>query len=182
MNGFRLRLSGRQVCYVTLAAITLGQAGCLVAAVGAGAAGAGAAGYFYAQGKVCDEFSASFDEAWAATLKAMGELSLPIKTQLRDTNLSGDLESVTSDGEAIRIHIETRPAKIPADGSISKICVRVGTWGDYPVSEKIIHQVSAHLAPPKAVPVPSQAWSGPPPSQPASVEPPLLGAPEPVKR
>jgi len=182
MNGIRLQFSGRQVCYLALAVITLGQAGCLVAAVGAAASGAGAAGYFYAQGKVCDEFTASFDDAWAATQEAMSELSLPIKTQARDTNLSGDLESVTSDGDVIRIHIETRPAKIPADGSISRICVRVGTWGDYAVSEKVIHQVEAHLAPAKAAPAPNQTWSGQAAVTPASAEPPLLGAPEPVKK
>jgi len=142
------RISTRSlVVFLLLAAWAIGQGGCLW--VAAGAAAGGAAGYAYYQGKTCHSFAANFVDAWVATHTALGELGLPILKEERNEG-SGVIKSQTSDGDRIRIALDAIPSRIPAEGMLTRICIRVGTFGDHPVSERVLNQVGAHLAPASA--------------------------------
>jgi len=150
--------------YLLLAAGTLGSAGCLAVAA-AGAAGAGAATYVYIKGKVCQDYPASFSDAWAAVQKALQEERFPLVSNENDGK-SGKITTRTTDGTTITIDLEVLPSRIPAEGNLTRVCVRVGLLGDEPLSERLLARISSHLAPPGTPPVavptagaPEPAWS-----------------------
>lgn len=155
--------------YVLLAVLALANSGCLL--VAAGAAGGTAVCYAYLKGKVCLTYNATPDDTWAAMRTALTDLGLPIFEAEYD-GVHGKLESRTTDGDAIKIHLDTIPSRIPAEGLLSRVCVRVATFGDQQVSACILDQIGAHLAPPSLSVV-----TGPPPL--ADVPPPALPAPAP---
>jgi hypothetical protein len=161
------RRKGAWVClaYVALAALGLGNGGCLL--VAAGVAGGAAAGVAYWNGKVPEYFNANLDDAWAACRTALGELGMPVVGEERDAE-GGCIESRTADGDKVRVSLQVVGSKIPAEGPLTRVAVRVGVFGDHPVSHRILGQVSAHLV---AVPGP----------QPAP-EPPTLHPPQPIQQ
>jgi hypothetical protein len=184
------------LAYGILAAVALANAGCLAAAAGVAAGGA-AAGYAYYKGKVNQDFSASLDHTWAATLTALGELGMPVVSQQRE-NSSGVIESRTSTDDPVHVTFDTHASPMPAEGTLTRVGVRVGTFGDSQMSERLLNQISAHLvarlaAPPvvgtsAAAPVQPSSWVSPgsrtniPPSQttgsaPQTAEPPLASPP-----
>src|SRR5207248_580608 len=140
-TGHRLRLSAG---YALLAGLLLVNSGCLL--VAAGAAGGAAAGYAYVQGKLCDSYNAAFSDCWAATHTALTELGMPIESEEHEAS-TGSIASRTADGERVRIHLKTLAAQIPADGQVTRVCVRVATFGDHPVSNRLLDQIGVHLAP-----------------------------------
>src|SRR6266851_7593459 len=144
MDKVRRILRPRLAIGLLLWALAVGQGGCLW--VAAGAAAGGAAGYAYYQGKSCQSFTANFDDTWAATHTALSELGMPILKEERHQG-SGVIKSQTSDADRIRIALDAIPSRIPAEGMLTRICIRIGTFGDHPVSERILYQVGAHLVP-----------------------------------
>jgi hypothetical protein len=190
----RQRKDGKRrprVVHLLLAAAALGNGGCLIAA--AGAAAGGATAYYYFKGKVCQEFPATFHDTWLATQTALQGLQMPLVSNENDGR-TGKLTSRTADETSITIDLEVIPSRIPAEGSLTRVCVRVGTFGDEAVSRRLLEQISTHLAPAHLVPVPAPsagaappAWapsSGPPPGpvRPTTAEtkPPPELPPEPV--
>jgi hypothetical protein len=151
--------------YVALAAVALANAGCLAAAAGVAAGGA-AAGYAYYKGRVSQDFNASLDDTWAATLTALGELGMPVVSQQRDAT-SGGIESRTSTNDTVHMSLETHPSAIPAEGTLTRVGVRIGTFGDAPLSERLLNQISAHLVARLAA-SPQVSASPPGPIQPSS--------------
>jgi Protein of unknown function (DUF3568) len=149
----------RWAAYVLFAVLVLGQAGCLL--VACGVAGGAAAGYCYTQGKVCQTYHADLLDSWMATRTALAELGMPVVTERRDGS-EGYLETRTADADKVRIYLETFPGRVPADGLVTRVSVRVATFGDHLLSNRILDQVSQHLAPADAVPP-----STPPPLAPA---------------
>ncbi len=149
--------------YLALAGLALANSGCLLAA--AGVAGGAAAGYAYCKGKVCETYNANFDDSMAATHTALTELGMPILQTQRD-GTSGFIESRTADGDRIRISLRELTSKIPAEGQITRVGVRVATFGDQPVSDRILDQVGLHLAPATA----SGTQPAPPPATPGVVQ------------
>ncbi|MCS6850648.1 MAG: DUF3568 domain-containing protein [Gemmataceae bacterium] len=147
----------RTVAYIALAGLALGQSGCLLAA--AALVGGAAAGVAYAHGKVCRVYEAPFDHAWAASRTAIAELGMPLIAEQRDHKGSGFLETRMADGERVRIYLEEERRKFPADAPWTRICVRVATFGDLPVSERILEQIGAHLVPIRLAPVPGPGWT-----------------------
>jgi hypothetical protein len=143
-------------------ALLVPNSGCLVAAITAGAAGAGAGGYFYVHGEALHDYNANFDQTWAATLFALKDLQLPVLKADHDKD-SGTILCQTGDGDKIKITLEGRAARIPAEGQWTHLGIRVALWGDTPLSERIIAQIGAHLVPvgPPGPPLPAQ--TGPPP-------------------
>jgi hypothetical protein len=132
----------------------LANAGCLL--VAAGAAGGAAVGYAYCKGKVSATYNAGLGDTMAASCKAMEELGLPILKKSVDAQ-SGCIASRTGDGDKVRIYVDTEAARLPALGPTTRVCVRVATFGDHPLSCQILDQISLHLAPlppdrPPAVP------------------------------
>jgi hypothetical protein len=181
----KLRQKRAWTAYLIVAVAAMCQGGCLL--VAAGAAGGAYAGYAYYQGRICQSYVANFEDAWAATHTALGELGMPVLSEEHQTNC-GVIKTQTSDGDRVRIALDVIPSRIPAEGSLTRICVRVGTFGDHPVSERVLYQVGAHLVV-SPVPCPMPA-SGPPPvaNAPGSdvpiptpgqtVEPPLTSSPQ----
>jgi hypothetical protein len=136
-----------------LAAVgAVASAGCLAVAAGA-AAGGGAVTYFYVRGRVSQEYVATFADTWRATLDAVREQGLPLVSNENDGK-SGKITSRTADGSTITIDLDTVPSRIPAEGSVTSVCVRVGAFGDQAVSERFLAAVSAHLVPVGAGPIP----------------------------
>jgi hypothetical protein len=179
------------IVYVGLALVALLHGGCLW--IAAGAAGGAALGYVYCKGNVCQAYTANFDDAWPATHTALAELGFPITKENRE-NFKGAIECTAADGERIHIHLDIMDSQVPAEGPLTKICVRVATFGDYPVSERILNQIGAHLVPapapfqttpPPLASAPPNVTAPPPPASARGVsasqsgEPPLLTSPPP---
>jgi hypothetical protein len=125
-------------------ALALANGGCIW--VAAGAAGGAAAGYAYYQGKVCQTFNASKEDSWDATRTALQELGMPILAE-DHKDRGGQIDSQTANGERVRISFDTVPSKIPAEGEVTRVGVRVDLFGDHPVSDRLLDQVGMHLAP-----------------------------------
>jgi hypothetical protein len=142
------------VCLL-LAAVALANCGCLVLA--AGAAGGAAAGYFYVRGKLCDVYYAGFDDTWKATHTALAELAMPIlKEEFQGGE--GSITSRTVDGDSVQISVTALESKIPAGGPATRVCVRVATFGDHPLSNRVLDQIGFHLTPataPAMAPLPA---------------------------
>jgi hypothetical protein len=154
--------------YLLLAALALGSGGCLAAAIGGVAAGA-VVGYTYVRGAVGAEFPADFNTAWSATNAALAELGMPVVEPTRTSDITGKLVTQTGDGTKVTISLETRSSKIPAEGPITAIHIRVGLVGDRAVGERIMAQIQLRLE-----------QGVPPPPVPAGVTPvPVAGAPLP---
>ncbi|HKI36125.1 MAG TPA: DUF3568 family protein [Gemmataceae bacterium] len=156
--------------YLALAAVALANAGCLVAAA-AGAAG-GVAGYAYYKGKVCRPYVANVADVHAATCKALQELQLPI---LKDEPgpKGGKIESRAGD-DSVVITLELQDSPVPGQGPQTEVGVRVATFGNEGLSERILDQISFHLVPPGAVPVPPPLGPLQPPPAPAPQPAPAL--------
>src|SRR5262249_41881534 len=88
---------------------------------------------------------------------------------------SGTVESRTYTNDRVQIHLKTQASKIPAEGNLTQVGVRVGVFGDEAVSERILAQVNAHLAVPGSSPNPRPV----PAEQPAGARGPPWPAPRP---
>jgi len=155
--------------WLTVAAIAVAQSGCLAAA--AGVAAGGAAGYAYWQGRVGRDYVANRDDVWNALHTSLSELQMPVVTENRDTD-EDHIESKTADGDKVKIDVTVKKSPIPAEGDISRVSVRVATFGDTVVSSRLLDQVDRHLmpAPSPGTPPPPMALGQP---QPANGAPPL---------
>jgi hypothetical protein len=149
--------------WLTLAAITVTQTGCLAAA--AGVAAGGAAGYAYWQGRVGRDYVANRDDVWNALHTSLTELQMPVVSENRDTD-EDHIESKTADGDKVKIDVTVTKSRIPAEGDISRVSVRVATFGDTVVSARLLDQVDRHLMPATATGAPPPAPVGPPPQTP----------------
>ncbi len=178
-------LEGRLV-FLVLASAALANGGCLW--IAAGAATGGAVGYAYCKGKVCRMYNANFEDVWAATHTALADLHMPIVGEEREGN-SGTLHSRLAEGSRVRIHFDLEHSKIPAEGTVTRVCVRVSTFGDQAVSERLLDQVDMHLTrpgqfmgppEPPLAPTPATAQTWGQPQKPVETAPPPLAAPEPA--
>jgi hypothetical protein len=167
----------RRTWVLLLMLLALANSGCLL--VAAGAAGGAAAGYAYYQGRVGGTYNANFGDTWAATHQALAELGMPIVKEDRKAS-QGFVETRASDGDRVRIYVEAEPSRIPAEGQITHVSVRVATFGDHPLSNRILDQVNLHLAPASATPTapaPPAVSLGPVVQTGASTAPPPLAVP-----
>jgi hypothetical protein len=187
----------RHGAWLALGLATLANGGCLWLAVGA-AAGGTAAGVAYARGKVHEMYAASFDDTWAATRTALTELGLPLLEEKRESVGHGYIRSKAGDDSKVQVYLETEPSQFPAEGPVTRVDIRVATFGNFDVSARVLTQISAHLtvvpsaqppaavlgqsngAPPPGGNVVGAGWTGPTaPPPPANVgaprtpEPPL---------
>jgi hypothetical protein len=178
-----------RVAMVTFAALGLANCGCLL--VAAGAAGGAAVGYAYYKGKISEVYSAGLDDSWAATRTALAELGMPILKEDRGA-AAGTIETRTAEDDQVRISLEALRSSIPAEPQLTKISVRVATFGDRPVSDRILYQIGLHLAPAGYVPLAPVAQApstpgvvqtggsaGPPMAVPQQTAPPPLLPPQP---
>ena len=160
--------------FVSIGLLTLAVvvgSGCL--AVGAGVAGGAVAGYCYYRGKLAQRYGASFADTLAATRATLPELGLTIVEETREPSCTW-LEARTATGERVQVFVEPQSPPLDGTGQLTQVSVRVGTFGDSPLSEKILEQVGRHLRPG----TPLQPVAAPPPtgSPPQTAPPPLLPA------
>jgi hypothetical protein len=165
------------VCWLLLALVAFTQTGCLL--VAAGAAGGAALGYAYYRGKVCQGYAANLPDTWAATHTALAELGFSIT---KEDQPAGVIES-RAGGDVIRINVDAYAS--PYDQvPVTQVCVRVATFGDHPLSERVLAQIGAHLVPTN-VPVPpnppAPATGAIAPAVYQSGEPPLAPSPPPPR-
>jgi hypothetical protein len=170
-----------RLALLLLAALSAASTGCLLAVAGAAGAGAAAAGYFYLNGLLYRDYPASLGDSIAAVRTALTELGFPVVKEDVDTG-TATVQTRTGDGSTVRIHLDVIPSRIPVEGPLTRIGVRVGFSGDETVSARILDQVSRHLAPAALVPPPGAAPAAPAilPPRPAPAEtaaPPLAPVP-----
>lgn len=127
-----------------LVVLCLGQCGCLLALAGAGA-GVGAYAYHKGQSKAC--FPSDFASAWHATRHSLHALGLPI-TDERYAGLQGTIEARTGDNRRVVVKLRSFAAPIPNDGFRTEVAVRIGTFGDEAVGERILTEIGLRLNPP----------------------------------
>jgi hypothetical protein len=138
------------------------NAGCIVAAVGAGAAGAAVAGYAYCNGLLYRDYPATLADSAAAVRTSLLELQFPIVEEKSDTG-TAFVKTRTGDGHIVRIYLDIVPSAIPAEGALTRVGIRVGFSGDEAVSARILDQVSRHLVAPGRVPGVVSAIAAPTP-------------------
>lgn len=139
----------RNLPLLLLASMSLASGGCLV--VAAGAAGAGAATYFYVRGKLCQEYYASFADSWQAAVATLEADGLKV-THQENNGTDGTISSKTTDGHAISINLSSRPGYSAPQQTVTRICIRVGTFGDEKVSSRILTEIGTRLVPPGVQP------------------------------
>jgi hypothetical protein len=178
-----------QLLYTGVAAAVLLQSGCLLVAAGAAAGGA-AAGYAYYNGRLYRDYPAGMGDTLVAVRGALTDLQFPLVSE--ESGAEPFLVTRTTDGSKIRIYLDSVASRVPAEGTVTRVSVRVATFGDEAVSARILDQVARRLAaqgiavvvPPGPAPIPGPpppgaiqpTWApGAPPETPA----PPLAAPQP---
>ena len=114
-----------------LTAVALANSGCLLAV--AGVAAAGTAGYLlYDDGELVHRYDANLVDVQNATRAALIELRLPLINE-KSSGRSATLTTRTA-GETVEIQLDAHTPTSPAEGPVTRVGVRVGTWGDKAVS------------------------------------------------
>lgn len=147
-TSIRDRMTGR-LLGLFVALVALVQAGCL--AVAAGVAGGAIAAQAYADGQLSMTVNASTDDTVAAVQTALADLGMPVEQQQREGLGSATITSRTADGEKVKICLKTTLSRIPAEGPLTTVSVRVATFGDRPVSGRLLEQINAHLVSPGTI-------------------------------
>ena len=124
------------------------------------------------------EYPAALTDASAAVRTSLADLQFPPPTEKSD---GGEVtfETKASDGARVHVYLESLTSRIPGDGPVTRITVRVGAFGDDAVSARILDQISIHLVVPPASQAASAAPPVPrpsPPHPPETSPPPLAAA------
>ena len=147
-----------RAAFVVAAAAGLASSGCLVAAVGAAAGAAGAAGYLYYTAPLVRDYPSSYGDTLAAVKAALADLQFPLVKEQPEGG--GTLiETRTGDGVKVQVTLDLLTNPIPADGSVTRVSLRVAHFGDEAVSTRIQDQIFQHVTPPP----PPLARPAPPP-------------------
>ncbi len=123
---------------VTLWVIAIGsQLGCAVLLVGGGAV-AGAGMVAYTRGELTAAEEADLDRVWAAAQGAMDDLDFVIESRLTTAG-SAKLIARGAGSQRVTVTVERRV------GSLTDITVRVGYFGDEPLSRLILQKIRRRL-------------------------------------
>lgn len=138
--------------------IALGNSGCMLVAAGV----AGGAGYAYYKGNVTQTFDAIPMTVWRATVDALSDLGMEVTSHVHELSSfrdpdqgnvvagqpapsEGTIKSVTATGKKVSIRIKAIEPEIPVDSRRTKVSVRVATFGDEEVSQRILNQIAVRL-------------------------------------
>jgi hypothetical protein len=143
--------------YPLLVALTVSNAGCL--AVAAGAAGGAVAGYAYYKGKVSQEYNAGLEETLAATQAILAAWKMPVSRVEREASTAA-VTTRTAEGEAVYISFDLLPGPFPAEAGMTRVGVRVATFGDPTWSERLLNQVAVQLRERRNAGLPAGAPTG----------------------
>ncbi len=123
---------------VTLWVIAIGsQLGCAVLLVGGGAV-AGAGMVAYAKGELTAAETADLDRVWAAAQGAMDDLDFVIESRLTTAG-SAKLIARGAGSRRVTVVVERRV------GNLTSITVRVGFFGDEPLSRLVLKKIRRRL-------------------------------------
>jgi hypothetical protein len=173
--------------WLMLAGVAVSNAGCLLAA--AGVAAGGAATYLYLDAPVDRVYPADLADVRNATVSALQDLSMPVVSEEQNNGAKDIVFSRASDAEKVKIKITSEPSRVPGEQSVTRVSVRVSVFGDKEFSDRVLNQISAHMAygtapPPVPPPQPGVVQSGwqppgaistvvpPPPPKSQTTEPP----------
>jgi hypothetical protein len=165
MDRTRLQVCLGRAAHIALACVALSVSGCLLAA--AGVAG-GAAGYAYYQGKVCHVYDSDYHDTTAAVHSALAELGMPVDSEELGAR-HGFVKSYIANGDAVRIYLDVISSKFQAEAPQTRVGIRVATFGDDPVSDRLLAQIGSHLVPPGTMATPQLG----PPQSPGTIDQPL---------
>ena len=122
--------------FVLVASLSVvGSSGCACCAL---LAVGGAAGYAYSTGKHERLYSYPVGQTWEAVRQSVVELELPILSERSDAH-SARLESKWTTGEKAIVTLEAKGE------NVTKVAIRVGTFGDDAASEQVFKQIDTHL-------------------------------------
>jgi len=111
--------------------------GCVAAVVGGAAAGAGAGSVAYIKGELHSTESVSFDRAWSAAKSAMNDMGFVITDEDKDA-VKGKILALGVDNKKVRVEF-SREAMY-----VTKLKIRVGTFGNEKVSRLILDKIREH--------------------------------------
>ena len=111
--------------------------GCALFLIG-GAAAAGAGTVIYLDGQLKDTEPASLDHAHAATLAGLRDLQFAVVSDAKD-GITDKIIARTGNDKKVAILLTKQ-----AD-TITEIRIRVGTFGDEPVSRQVLEKIKGHL-------------------------------------
>ncbi|NGO39696.1 DUF3568 family protein [Limisphaera ngatamarikiensis] len=117
--------------------VALASSGCVALLVG-GAAAAGAGTVAYVRGELQSTLDAPFDRAWTATVRALGDLGMPVTAQEKD-GLSGRITARAAGDRKVTVQLRK------VSGTATEVRIRVGTWGDEGASRQILEQIQHRL-------------------------------------
>ncbi|MFC1783040.1 DUF3568 family protein [Planctomycetota bacterium] len=124
------------ISMLLLIALTLAMAGCVAAVVAVGAGAAGTVAY------IRGDFEAikkeSIEQLYDATLKALESLKIPVFSKGQDA-LTAIIEGRTAEDKKIVIKIEAQ------ENNLSKLSIRIGTFGDQTQSGLIYKKINEFL-------------------------------------
>jgi hypothetical protein len=121
--------------YALIAFLALGQGGCLLALAGV-AGGAAATGYFYYKGRVYRDYAASFPDVRNAVHAALLDMHFLIFTEEAKDGKALVVTKTTS-GKKVRVYLDCLSSPIPAEGTLTRVSIRVACFGDESVSARI---------------------------------------------
>jgi hypothetical protein len=104
--------------------------GCAAAVLAGAAGGAGVGTAVYIEGEDTRFHNASLDRTWAATLDALNQMDIRVDKSDKDA-LGGNIEAKRADGTDVKVKEE------PAEGSATRVKIRIGVFGDQDGSEAI---------------------------------------------
>lgn len=120
-----------------LAAILALGGGCALFVVGA-AAGAGVGGYAYANGELKSSETVTYDTACAATLAAMKDLGFAVVEEKKDA-LTDKITARSTADKKVYVTLAKQSA------TSTEIRIRVGTFGDEPLSRQVMDKIKSHF-------------------------------------
>ena len=120
-----------------LTVLPVALTGCIVAVAAVGA-GIGIGAYSYSEGELTDEVPASPQKVVTAANAAFHDLQMTVISS-ESSVADGKVVAVTATEKKVKVEIKARST------AISKVSIRVGTWGDEALSVRIMDSIKAHL-------------------------------------
>ena len=103
-----------------------------------GAAAVGTGAYIYTKGNLKRNYEASINDTWQAAVKSVEDLNLTIESKELAAS-DGFIKGKMTAGQSFTITLKQ------LDEKLTKVGVRVGTFGDRPRSEAFHDRILSHL-------------------------------------
>jgi len=124
----------RVALVLLLVGMAVGLGGCFLALAGAGGAGT----YAFVKGDLETMEKESVADLYNAALAALEELQIPVISKSQDA-LVAQIEGRNAEDKKVTIKIEV------AENELSKMSIRIGTFGDQQQSQAIYDKIKALL-------------------------------------